>query len=63
MAFAIQMRPDVTLETAREDSRDCWTKRARIAVANEMCGSIPVGGQDRTLRGMGSVECAIDGWS
>ena len=40
MAFAIQMRPDVTLETAREDSRDCWTKRARIAVANEM-GSVP----------------------
>ena len=26
MAFAIQMRPDVTLETAREDSRDFWTK-------------------------------------
>ena len=43
MAFAIQMRPDVTLETAGEDSRDFWTKRARIAVANEMCGSIPVG--------------------
>ena len=36
MAFAIQMRPDVTLETAREDSRDFWTKRARIAIANEM---------------------------
>ena len=45
MAFAIQMRPDVTLETAREDSRDCWTKRARSAVANEMCGSIAVGGR------------------
>ena len=42
MAFAIQMRPDVTLETAGEDSRGFWTKRARIAVANEMCGSIPV---------------------
>ena len=28
MAFAIQMRPDVTLETAREDSRDFWTKRS-----------------------------------
>ncbi len=45
MAFAIQMRPDVTLETAGKDSRDFWTKRARIAVANEMCGSIPVGGR------------------
>ena len=50
MAFAIQMRPEVTLETAGEDSRAIWTKRARIAVANEMFGSIPVGGQDRTLR-------------
>ena len=26
-------------------------------------GPIPVGGQNRTLRGMTPVECAIDGWS
>ena len=36
MAFAVQMRPDVTLEQANEDSRDFWTKAARIAIANQM---------------------------
>ena len=36
MACSIQMRPDVTLATLGEDSRDFWSKDARIASANEM---------------------------
>ena len=36
MAFSIQMRPDITLATLDEDSRDFWSKDARIASATEM---------------------------
>ena len=36
MAVSIQMRPEVTLAQANEDSRDFWSKKARIAIANEM---------------------------
>ena len=36
MAISIRMRPEVTLEKANEDSRDFWTKRARIAIADKM---------------------------
>ena len=47
---------------AEHGERNSERRTYRNGYRNRTCGSIPVGGQDRTLRGKAPVECAIDGW-